>query len=227
MIEVCATGANSPWSNGICERNHQVIDVMVQKIKEDHPSMNINLALSNAVSAKNCLQNHNGFTPVQLVTGTLPNLPSVMKDRLPALEEVDESLSCKKHMDAMFAARSAYLRAEHSERIKRALRHPVRSTEKFFEKGERVLFKRDESNRWKGPVKVIEQSGTVCFVKYGSKLIKVPICRLWKYEGKIDEAKTSSDHEDNGVRDDELQSMIEKKTKEQEIYITRKKDISY
>ena len=25
-IEVCATGAHSPWSNGVCERNHHVVD---------------------------------------------------------------------------------------------------------------------------------------------------------------------------------------------------------
>ena len=91
-----------PW-------NHQVVDVMVQKIQEDFPKMDINLILSNAVSAKNCLQNHNGFTPVQLVT-------------------------------------SAHMRADNSERIKRALRYPVRSTEKFFEKGEKVMFKRDDNN---------------------------------------------------------------------------------
>ena len=26
-VEICATGTLSPWSNGICERNHYVIDV--------------------------------------------------------------------------------------------------------------------------------------------------------------------------------------------------------
>ena len=30
-IEVCAIGASSPWTNGTCERNHAVIDVMTDK----------------------------------------------------------------------------------------------------------------------------------------------------------------------------------------------------
>ena len=203
-IEVCATGAGSPWSNGICEWNHQVVDVMVQKIQEDFPKMDINLILSNAVSAKNCLQNHNGFTPVH------HNLPSVLKNDLPVLEEDEENSTCKKHLDAMFAARSAYMRAENSERIKRALRHPVRSTEKFFEKGEKVMFKRDDNNRWKGPALVVGQSGTVCYVKYEARLIKVPICRLvnMTVTGREDDKPTNSGDE-VGIDDDELQKMME------------------
>ena len=119
--------------------------MMVQKMKEDYPKMSIILALSNAVSAKNCLQNHNGFTPVQLVTGKLPNLSCVLRSSsLPALEDVDENSTCKTHLDAMYAARSAFLKDEASERIKRALRHPIRSTEKFFERGEKVFYKRDD-----------------------------------------------------------------------------------
>ena len=31
-IEPITTGANSPWSNGICDINHAVVDLMVQKI---------------------------------------------------------------------------------------------------------------------------------------------------------------------------------------------------
>ena len=34
-IEVCATAAYSPWSNGICERNHAVVDLMVNKMLEE------------------------------------------------------------------------------------------------------------------------------------------------------------------------------------------------
>ena len=32
-VEICATGAQSPWSNGICERIHYVIDVCVKKVQ--------------------------------------------------------------------------------------------------------------------------------------------------------------------------------------------------
>ena len=78
-IEPMTTAANSPWSNGICERNHAVIDCMVLKMMEENSKLDLDIALASAVNAKNCLTNHNGFAPVHLVTGQLPNLPSVLK----------------------------------------------------------------------------------------------------------------------------------------------------
>ena len=76
--EVCATEASSPWSNGTCERHHAVIDLMVDKILEKDPKMKIEVAPANAISAKNSMQNHLGFTTIPLVTGTLPNIPSIL-----------------------------------------------------------------------------------------------------------------------------------------------------
>ena len=73
-IEVCTTAAYSPWSNGICERNHYVVDVCVQKMMEDDPQMSLEVALAWAVNAQNSMQNHNGYSPIQLVLGTNPNL---------------------------------------------------------------------------------------------------------------------------------------------------------
>ena len=127
-VEVMATSASSFWSNGICERNHAVVDRTVQKILEEEPKIDIEFALAtlNAVSAKNCLTNHNGFAPVQLVTGQLPNLPTVFNSGLPALEQ-PESENNMRYIQTMNIARQAYIKAESSERIKCALRHPVKS----------------------------------------------------------------------------------------------------
>ena len=60
-----------------CERNHYIVDVCVEKMTEDDPSMKLEVALAWAVNAKNSMQNHNGFSPIQLVSGTNPNLPSL------------------------------------------------------------------------------------------------------------------------------------------------------
>ena len=116
-IEVMATAASSPWSNGTCERNHAVVDRIVEKIVEEEPKIDIEFALDNAVSAKNCLMNHNGFTPVQLVTGQLPNLPTVLNSGLPALEQ-PESENNMHYIETMNSERQAYIHAESSERIK-------------------------------------------------------------------------------------------------------------
>ena len=37
------------------------------------------------------MQNHNGYSPIQLVLGTNPNLPSVSTNRLPAMETPEKS----------------------------------------------------------------------------------------------------------------------------------------
>ena len=46
----------------------------------------IDVTLTWAVSAKNALINHNGFSPAQLVFGKASNLPSPINDHLSALE---------------------------------------------------------------------------------------------------------------------------------------------
>ena len=52
---------------------------------ENDPSMKLKVALAWTVNAKNSMQNHDGFSPIQLVLGTNPNLPSVSTNRLPAM----------------------------------------------------------------------------------------------------------------------------------------------
>ena len=44
------------------------------------------VALACAISAKNLLINHNGFSPSQIVFGRGTNLPNILNDSLPALE---------------------------------------------------------------------------------------------------------------------------------------------
>jgi len=60
-IHVINTAAQSPWQNGICERNHAVVDCCLEKILEDNPTINRDVALAWAINAKNCLQMWSGF----------------------------------------------------------------------------------------------------------------------------------------------------------------------
>ena len=113
---------------------------------EEDPKIKIEVALANAISAKNSRQNYLGFTLVQPVTGTLPNIPSVLNSDLPALEEADSNV-VNNHLNVMYTARRAFVKSESSDKIKRALRHPVRASEEFFENGEKVVYKRDDGKR--------------------------------------------------------------------------------
>ena len=184
-IEVCATGASSPWSNGICERNHAVVDVMVYKMLEESPKMKVETALTHAVNAKNSIQNYNGYAPIQLVTGSLPNLPNVLNNALPATEK-PSSPDLEEHLSAMHSARRAFMKAESSEKIKRAIRHPIRSCEEVFNHGDRVYYKREDSRRWRGPGKVLGHLGSVVYVIHGSRLIRCASCRVIKVSSSDD-----------------------------------------
>ena len=91
-----------------------------------------------------------------------------MNDSLPALEGTTISETLGKHLNALHASRQAFIRAETSERIRRALRHQVRPTGRTYQSGELVYFKRDNDAEWKGPGTVIGQEGKTVIIKHGS-----------------------------------------------------------
>ena len=84
--------------------------------------------MSWTVSAKNALQNNHGYSPNQQVFGQNPNFPNVLTDSLPALEGVTCSQTIASNLNAMHKAREAFIQAESSKKIRRALRHDVRSS---------------------------------------------------------------------------------------------------
>lgn len=223
-VEICTTGAESPWSNGICERNHAVVDSAVEKMIEDDPTLGLDTALAWAINAKNAISNHNGFSSYQLVYGQNPNLPSVLNDKLPALEGTVSGESTAKHLNALHAARKAFVKVESGEKIRRALRHQVRAVENHFEAGDKVFYKRDDSNRWRGPGKVIGQDHKIVFVRHADQIVRVSTCRLVKVgqefnhntEGKmIKEAeerhisRISKEPDDDNFADDDNENTMD------------------
>ena len=98
-IKILSTAAESPWSNGICERLNGVLGTMVSKISED-AKCDVHTALAWAVSARNAFDNNSGFSPNQLVFGFNPVLPNVFNNKLPALESVTASEMVRKNLNA-------------------------------------------------------------------------------------------------------------------------------
>ena len=177
-IETMTTAAESPFQNGLCERNHAVVDSMLAKMEEQCPDTPIEVLLCLANMAKNSLQMNHGFSSYQLVFGLNPNLPNVMCEKPPALEGVSSSKVLVKHLNSLHAARQAFIESEADERIRRALRSKIRASEKQFSPGDKVYYKRDGSERWMGPGKVVFQDGKVIFVRHGGVFVRVSPNRL-------------------------------------------------
>ena len=139
------TAANSPYSNGICERNHAVVDLMMQKIKAGDESMTDQEALNYALHAKNMETSTKGFSPYQIVYGANPNIPGVSNSTVPSLNENFKSIDVKKHITRIHLARQAFCSADNDSRIKRALKSRVsESNDEMYEAGDMVIFKEDD-----------------------------------------------------------------------------------
>ena len=165
-IRIRTTAAESPWSNGINEKYNGVIASTVKKVMDDTPC-SLEVALAWAVSAKNSLETHLGFSPNQLVFGRNPNNPACFRDKPPALEPPSGSDLVRTHLNAMHSARQAFIQNESSEKLKRALLHQVRPSGEKFCSGDVVLYRRHQDDKWRGPGVVIGQENKQILVKHG------------------------------------------------------------
>ena len=180
-IKILTTAAESPWSNGICERLNGVLSNLVNKIlHESHCDLEI--ALSWAVSARNSLDNNSGYSPNQLVFGYNPNIPDVFHSELPGLEDASKEELIRKNLNAMHIARQEFIKFESDERIRRALRHNVRQTNvDNLHQGDDVYYKRNANDQWQGPATVIGKDNKQVIIKHGGYPLRVHIVRLAKH----------------------------------------------
>ena len=204
-VELLTTAAESPFQNGICERNHAVTDTMLIKMAEQCPDTSDDVLLCWANMAKNSLQMNQGFSSYQIVFGKNPNLPNVLSDRVPALQGATASEVLANHLNALHAARRSFVESEADERIRRALRSKIRASEQIYHNGERVYYKRDGSEKWLGPGKVVFQDGKLVYVRHGGVFVRVSPNRLMKAGSEFvhdeDVTATAKDHERNHVVD--------------------------
>ena len=194
-VETTKTAAESPFSNGMVERHNLVLAETMAKTKED-AKCDDEMALACACCAKNALSNNNGYSANQRVFGRNINLPSVLTDALPALEPTQTSEMVRRNLEAIHSAREHCIKAESSERIRRALRHKLRSYgDHRFENGEKVFYKRKGYKGWKGPATVIGEEGKIVLIRHGSAYYRCHPCHLMKVlkrEGQDNESKLST-----------------------------------
>ena len=87
-MNIKTNAAESPWSNGIVEKQKGVIGNMMEKVMFNIGS-SLEIALAWCISTKNSLLNSFGYSPNELVFDYNPNFPSVMQNKPPALKGVN------------------------------------------------------------------------------------------------------------------------------------------
>lgn len=132
------TAALSPNQNGICERNHAVVDRMILKLMDKDPSLDIDTALCWALNAKNSLGNHEGFSLLSTVFA--------------------------KHLNTLHSAREEFIRCESDRILKTALKDRVFTKGGNIGKGDYVFFKQSRDKTWRGPNKVVSDNGKTLYV---------------------------------------------------------------
>ena len=160
-VRQTSTAAASPNQNGCNERNHAIVDRMIERMLFEDPNMKPETALCWALSAKNSLENNQGFSPNQIVFGENPQLPAVYCAGPPGLEEVRLSKSMADHINAMHMAREMFIQCESDHILKMALKKRCFASSKEISPGEWIYFK--NGKRWEGPVKVTTKDGKLLY----------------------------------------------------------------
>ena len=187
-IHVVCTAAESPWSNGVCERLNAVLKDSVLKTQEEN-HCSIETSLAWAVAARNALHNNHGFSPNQLVFGFNPNLPNIGEDSPSALENITPSQIVANNLIALRKAREEFLKADANERIRRALSQNIRKTEdENVVPGSYVYYKRNGEDKWRGPARVIGKDGKVNVLRHGGQMVRAHICRV---KGVVDQSDSA------------------------------------
>ena len=170
-VRLSHTAASSPNQNGCNERNHAVVDRVMQKMLFQEPGMKPEIALCWALSAKNCLENWQGFSPAQLVFGVNPGLPAIYCSGPPGMEEARVSGAMWQHINAMHLAREMYIQCENDTALKTALRKRCFKSAEMVNIGEWIYFK--NARAWEGPVKVVSKDGKLLYVVRAGRLLTI------------------------------------------------------
>ena len=186
MTEVCSkldikihtTGASSPWQNSYAEKHHYLVDNILSQVIVDYPELDFETALAWSCYAKNVLSSIYGFSPYELVFGRKPHVIDILESPPTALEIRTHCQVFNDNMNAMNAAKAAFIKAQNCEKLKLALRSKIRTADHIYQPGDYVYYRREKDDRWLGPGKVMWQDNKVIMVRHGGYCTRVSANRL-------------------------------------------------
>ena len=114
-ITVKVAAAESPFRNGLSERQFFILADMIDIVLEESV-LDFDLALAWCINAKNSLANVHGFSPFQLALGQNPKLPSTFGDKLPAHTPSNTCEILTDNLVALHSARQAFIESENQRK---------------------------------------------------------------------------------------------------------------
>ena len=134
-----------------------------------------------------------------------PSLPCKFTDKLWALSTTQHSKIISDHLNITRKAWETFIMNENSEKIQRALRHKMHtSNDNIFVSGDSVCYKRASNRRWRGPAKVLRKDGQQVLVKWGG-LCLLPFLSSFIRTAKSTSALTASS--DNFEKDNDTNTL--------------------
>ena len=107
------TGAERPWSNGVCERHNAILTEMFLQLRQDDDCTMVEATLiKHCCYAKNSQYNKKGFIPYQLIFGQNSRLSSVVDCQVPATENLATTEVISRHLSLLNKSCAEFFRAE-------------------------------------------------------------------------------------------------------------------
>ena len=122
-----------------------------------------------------------------------------IQDKLPVLTaQYPTTGILRQNLDALHAAREAFIQCERSKKLRRALSKNTRSySDMPMLNGDVVYYKRKDNPRWRGPVTVICKDGQQVLLKHSDYYIRVHPCRIQPCRLSMSESENESEGENN------------------------------
>ena len=172
-IRLTATAALTPNANGLCERQHAVVDRMMDKMITADPSLTPEIALCWSVYAANALEINEGISPFMIVFGTTPMHPTLTNFKPGNEEHLDVSETVSSNIRTMLKAREVFTSLEADRVLRQAMKQRIYSKSDQVKGGDWIYYRNNSSSIWKGPVKVTTREGKRIYVLSGGRLLTI------------------------------------------------------
>ena len=180
--------AEAHWQMGKCERHGAILQDMLDKYEDNHPIItfeDLETGLYHCTGAKNSLSRHRGYSPEMWVLGKSRHASSQNSaeqigpsDYLCDPEVTDQGdEQFIKNLEKRETARTAFIRADHDMKIRRALLRRQRPERNRPHIGQWVMFWRqgrgNAPGSWSGPAKVImTEDRNIIWITHLSRLYR-------------------------------------------------------